>query len=152
MEGEDADTESPRSFQKAAWWKRLIILVAGSFMNFVAGILIMTIVFLPVQKIVEPVISSFEEYSTVDDGTGLQVGDRILEVDGERIYVQSDFSTILSLNPGDVHDLVVERNGCRVELNDFRMEKHEVTDESGQKYMLYGMNFTIVEADLGTRL
>ena len=152
MEGEDADTESSRSFQKAAWWKRLIILVAGSFMNFVAGILIMTIVFLPVKQIIEPVISSFEEFSTVDDGAGLQVGDRILEVDGERIYVQSDFSTILSLNPGDVHDLVVDRNGSRVELNDFLMEKHEVTDEKGHKRMLYGMNFTITDADLGTRL
>lgn len=152
MEGEDADTDSPRSFQKAAWWKRLIILVAGSFMNFVAGILIMTIVFLPVKQIVEPVIVSFEEFSTVDDGAGLQVGDRILEVDGERIYVQSDFSTILALNPGVVHDLVVERNGSRVELNDFRMEKHEVTGENGQKLLLYGMNFTIIDADLGTRL
>ena len=152
MEGEDADTDSPRSFQKAAWWKRLIILVAGSFMNFVAGILIMTIVFMPVKQIVEPVISSFEEYSTVDDGAGLQVGDRILEVDGERIYVQSDFSTILSLNPGEVHDLVVERGGSRVELNDFRMEKHEVTDENGQKSMLFGMNFTVADADLPMKL
>ena len=25
MEGEDADTDNPRSFQKAAWWKRFII-------------------------------------------------------------------------------------------------------------------------------
>jgi membrane-associated protease RseP (regulator of RpoE activity) len=48
MEGEDEDTDNPRSFQKAAWWKRLIILVAGSFMNFVAGFLIMLIVFVGV--------------------------------------------------------------------------------------------------------
>ena len=30
MEGEDEDTDNPRSFQKADWWKRLIILVAGA--------------------------------------------------------------------------------------------------------------------------
>ena len=42
MEGEDQDTENPRSFLKAAWWKRLIVLVAGSAMNFIAGFLIMT--------------------------------------------------------------------------------------------------------------
>ena len=36
MEGEDADTDSPHSFQKAAWWKRFIILVAGSAMNFIS--------------------------------------------------------------------------------------------------------------------
>ena len=34
MEGEDVDTDNPRSFQKATWWKRLIILVAGAAMNF----------------------------------------------------------------------------------------------------------------------
>ena len=34
MEGENEDTDSPRSFQKAAWWKRLAILLAGSVMNF----------------------------------------------------------------------------------------------------------------------
>ena len=36
MEGEDTDTDNPRSFQKAAWWKRLIILIAGAAMNFIA--------------------------------------------------------------------------------------------------------------------
>ena len=152
MEGEDADTDSPRSFQKAAWWKRLIITVAGSGMNFIAGILIMLIVFAPAQQFIEPVIAEFEEFATVDDGNGLQVGDRILEVDGEKIYVQSDFGMILSLNPGDVHDLVVERNGLKVTLDDFKMEKHEVTDEQGQKVMLYGMNFSLSDATFGSKL
>ena len=153
MEGEDTDTDNPRSFQKAAWWKRLIILIAGSFMNLIAGILIMVIVFLPTKAYVDPVISHFEAYSTVDGVQGLQVGDRILEVDGEKIYVQADFSLVLQLNPGDVHDLVVERNGQKVELNDFRMEKHEVTDEEGNVSMMYGMNFSVVkDPSFGQRL
>ena len=45
MEGEDEDTDDPRSFQKASWWKRLIILVAGAAMNFIAGFLLFAIVF-----------------------------------------------------------------------------------------------------------
>ena len=145
MEGENEDTENPRSFQKAAWWKRLCILVAGSFMNMIAGVLIMVMVYLPTQYIVNPVIESFESYSTVSGEQGLQVGDQIWEVDGERVYVQSDFSLILSLNPGDTHDLVVIRDGQKVELKDFRMEKHQVQDEEGNTYMLYGMNFTLDE-------
>lgn len=153
MEGEDEDTDNPRSFQKAAWWKRLIILVAGAAMNLVAGVLIMMIFFVPVKELVMPVISSFTDYSTVCGEDGLQVGDRILEVDGEKIYVQADFSLMLTLNPGEVHDLVVERNGQKVVLDDFRMERHEVIDEEGNSRMLYGMNFTLVESpSLGTRL
>ena len=45
MEGEDQDSQDPRSFPKAAWWKRLIILAAGAAMNFLAGLLIFACVF-----------------------------------------------------------------------------------------------------------
>ena len=152
MEGEDQDTDDPRSFQKAAWWKRLIILVAGAAMNFVMGVLLMGIVYLPVQQVVEPVIGSFEAYATVDDGNGLQVGDRILEVDGEKIYVYSDFSMILGLNPGESHDLVVQRGSEKIQLPDFRMERHSVVQEDGTEQMLFGMNFTLKELSFGGKL
>ena len=143
MEGEDTDTDNPRSFQKAAWWKRLIILVAGSAMNLLIGFLIMVIVYLPVQGTLEPVIESFADFSTVNHQDGLQVGDRFLQIDGEKIYMGSDFSLLLALNPGDVHDLVVERNGQKVFLNDFTMEKHAIKDESGNEDYKYGINFQL---------
>ena len=152
MEGEDGGSDNPRSFDKAAWWKRLIILAAGAAMNFIIGVLIMVMVYLPVRQVVVPVIHSFEEFSTVDGANGLQVGDRILEVDGEKLYVQSDFSLILTLNGGDVHDLVVERQGKRVVLDDLLMEKHEVTYEDGSTGMLYGMNFSVEDLDFPGKL
>ena len=64
----------------------------------------------------------------------------------------SDFSMILAMNPGDTHDLVVRRNGQKVYLNDFLMEKHETTDEQGNKIMLYGMNFSLEEANFGNKI
>lgn len=152
MEGEDEDTDNPRSFQKAAWWKRLIILVAGAAMNFLIGVLLMIVVYLPAQQVVVPVIDSFESFNTVSGEQGLQVGDRILEVDGEKIYVQSDFSLILSMNPGDSHDLVVERAGETVRLDNFLMEKHEVMQEDGSKRLLFGMNFTVENLDFPGKL
>ena len=145
MEGEDEETDSPRSFQKAAWWKRLIILVAGAAMNFIVGVALMFLVYMPAQAVVEPVIASFEEYATIDGEQGLQVGDRILELDGEKIYVQSDFSLILSLNPGDYHELVVERGGQKVAIHSLHMEKHAVTQQDGSQKLLFGMNFTLQE-------
>ena len=152
MEGEDGESDSPRAFAGAAWWKRLIILVAGAAMNFVIGVLLMVIVYLPAQAVVVPVIDSFAAYATIDGETGLQPGDRILELDGEKIYVQSDFSLILSMNPGDVHDLVVARNGEKVVLKDFLMERHSVTDESGTERMMFGMNFTVEQLNLAGKI
>ncbi len=152
MEGEEVDTDDPHSFQKAAWWKRLIILVAGAAMNFIVGVMLMILVYLPVQRTVIPVINSFESFATVNAENGLKEGDRIREVDGETIYVHSDFSLILSLNPGEVHDLVVERNGEIVILDDFRMEKHALTNPDGSTQMLYGMNFTIADLSVWDRV
>ncbi len=37
MESEDAESEDPRAFRNAKLWKRMIVLVAGAFMNFVLG-------------------------------------------------------------------------------------------------------------------
>ena len=143
MEGEDGGSDNPRSFDKAAWWKRLIILAAGAAMNFLIGVLLMVVVCLPVRQTVVPVIAGFEDYATVDGENGLQAGDRIVEVDGERLYTYSDFSLILSLNPGDVHDITVRRNGETVVLKDFLLEKHEVKLENGSTALRYGMNFTL---------
>ena len=145
MEGEDEETDSPRSFQKAAWWKRLIILVAGAAMNFLMGVVLLCIVYMPAQAVGEPVIVSFEEYATINGEQGLQVGDRILELDGEKIYVLSDISMILSLNPGEYHDLVVDRDGQKVTLSDFHLEKHPITQANGTVKQLFGMNFTMQE-------
>ncbi len=149
MEGEDGGSDNPRSFDKAAWWKRLIILAAGAAMNFLIGVVLMVIVVLmvsvclPGRQTAVPVIASFEDYATVNGENGLQAGDRIVEVDGEKLYSYSDFSMILSLNPGDVHDITVRRNGEKVVLKDFLLEKHEVTLENGSTGLRYGINFTL---------
>ena len=149
MEGEDGGSDNPRSFDKAAWWKRLIILAAGAAMNFLIGVVLMVIVVLmvsvclPGKQTAVPVIASFEDYATVNGENGLQAGDRIVEVDGEKLYSYSDFSMILSLNPGDVHDITVRRNGEKVVLKDFLLEKHEVTLKNGSTGLRYGINFTL---------
>ena len=152
MEGEDGGSDNPRSFDKAAWWKRLIILVAGAAMNFLVGVLIMVAIYLPVQQIIEPVIDSFESYSTINGADGLRVGDRIVELDGEKIYVQSDFSMLLRLNPGEVHDLVVERDGKKVALPNFPMETHTITAQDGTTREMFGMNFTVQKLTLPGKL
>ncbi len=147
MEGEDEDTENPRSFQKAAWWKRLIILVAGSAMNLIAGFLLLLIFLAPQTEYVEPVISYAEPACTVVREDGLHVGDRFVSINGENVYVSSDVSMLFSLG-GESHDIVVERNGEQILLEDFVMESHLFVDEqTGQESLRYGFNFTAKKMD-----
>ncbi len=156
MEGEDGDSDNPRSFQKAAVWKRFVILVAGAAMNFVAGVLLLAIVYAPAQKFAVPVIDFFEEGCLLEapEGSdfGFRVGDRILEIDGEKIYTSSDFSLILSLNPGEIHDVVVERDGQRLGLEGMQMKMAEYPDGNGGTSLRYGFSFGMVDATFGNKV
>ena len=149
MEGEDQDTDNPRSFQKAAWWKRFIILAAGSAMNFLAGILIFLIVYAPAKQFDVPVVESAEKGCTVVSEEGLHIGDRILQIDGEKIYVQSDVTMILSLNGGETHDFVVERQGQKVVIDDLVMQTHIFGEETTPRY---GFSFALVDATFANKL
>lgn len=160
MEGEDGSgRDNPRSFISAAWWKRVIILVAGPLMNLLAGLLLFAIVYAPSKQYAVPVIASIEPECTLaatETKDGLMVGDRILKVDGERIYVYSDFSLILTANtdekknPENRHDLLIERNGEKIELKDFAVQTHEHVNEDGTTTTHYGINFAREDRNFST--
>lgn len=152
MEGEDADTENPRSFQKAAWWKRLIILVAGSAMNFIAGVLIFTIIFLPAKQVISPVISDFTDCCVFHNEDGLHIGDEFLEIDGEPVYLQGDVNLLMTVSTKNVHDVVVLRDGKRVSLHGV-LVPHACVDEKGQPITHYGFAYGAVKVlDFSGRL
>jgi len=144
MEGEDGGSDNPRSFEKAAWWKRLIILVAGAAMNFIVGVLIFAILYLPGDQVVVPAISEFTDCCIFNHESGLQLGDEILEIDGEKIYTNGDISLILELNRTVNHDVVVLRDGKRLVFDDLPMA-HTHQNEDGTEYLHYGFGFGQVE-------
>lgn len=133
MEGEDEETENPRSFRSAKWWKRLIILVAGAAMNFIVGIALFFAVFSTEEVFITPVISNAEAGCTIVREDGLHVGDRFVQINGERVYVSDDFSMLMSLSD-ETPDLVVERDGKKLHFDDYPMEKHIFNDEESPRY------------------
>ena len=161
MEGENGDSISPRSFTAAAWWKRLVILVAGPLMNLVAGLVLFGCFFAPQERYIVPVVDQVEPGSAVAAGEnreGIRKGDRILEIDGERIYMYSDFDLVLTANadsqnnPENRHDLVLLRDGQRVVLRDFSMQKRQFQEEDGSVSLRYGFSFGSVERSVTSLL
>ena len=146
MEGEEGDSDDPHSFGKAAWWKRAIILVAGAAMNYLMGLLLLAVFFAPQKQFVTPVVSEIEPGCALAGEQGIQEGDLLLTIDGEKIYTAADFSFLLSLNPGDVHDLLLERDGQRILLENFSMEKREFPEADGTTSLRYGFSFSVVDA------
>ena len=145
MEGEDADTENPRSFQKAAWWKRLIILAAGSFMNFLAGVLIVAVVLFWQPRYTTTELVQVEPWCSAATAGGLQAGDRILEFDGKNISIYEDFSLATMLAPDGNYDITVLRDGQVVELENVPMIRQLVANAAGVQSPLYGISFNRVD-------
>lgn len=144
MEGEDGGSDNPRAFHKAAWWKKLIILVAGSFMNFLAGVIIVAIVLFSQPRYVVPQIAEIDSRSTLACENGLQEGDTILKLDGKRIGVYEDFQLATMMLPDGEYDMVVLRNGEKVKLENVPMIR-SVPDVTNPDELMYGLEFTIKE-------
>ena len=151
MEGEDEDSEDPRSFGAQKGWKRLVILAAGAFMNFLAGLVLILLLFFGAQAFTTPVISGFMDGFPLEGEQGLMAGDRIVSINGERIYLYNDVTLFLNRGSGEPYDVVVERDGQRIVLNDLPLELREYTVD-GQSVTRYGLYFAVEEATVGAKL
>ena len=151
MEGEDEQSDNPRAFTAKPAWARAIILCAGSFMNFLAGLLILLVLFSTASGFYTPVIAGFAEGCPYEGEQALQVGDRLYEIDGERVYLYADVSMLLERSSTGVYDLVVVRDGQKVHLQDFEFVPVDYETPEGTVRQ-YGLTFGAEEASFGTVL
>ena len=142
MTGEDGTSDDPRAFGNQKVWKRLIILVAGSFNNFLLGFLIVLILQLSTGLVPNdrhvPVIGGFMEGCPYESAEGLQAGDRLLSIDGVELRTYDEAREQFAHTERGRFDIVLERAGERVELKDFAMTKRNY---EGYDEPLFGFFF-----------
>ena len=148
LEGEDEDSENPRAFNNAKIWKRMIIIVAGAFMNIVLGLVLMLFTILPQDSIASTQISQFMpgSFSSV---TGLQEGDRIVAVNGYGVNTHIDFYFALYTLPvteisGD--GLEIYKEDCAFDLLVYARECLAKLDEEKANQVNEGMGRLILDA------
>ena len=125
MEGEDGDSDDEGAFNKKAVWKKILIVVAGAFMNLVLGFVLLVILLSCCTELIGTnTIKEFQP-NAVSEQYGLMPGDRFLKIDGHRVWSEQDMTFLLSRSEDGVFDFVVERDGEKVEVNDV----HFATDE-----------------------
>ena len=111
LEGEDGDSEDPRSFSHQPAWSKILILVAGAFMNVIIGLLIFTFIFMKTGTTSQVIASVVENGPAYE--AGIQAGDKIVGVN-DKYY--SDFTSVQSAilsSTGDTIKISVERNNKR---------------------------------------
>lgn len=193
MEGEDEESDDSRSFTKAKLWKRVLVIIAGAFMNIVLGFFVSlcqvafgnggsftgisfaeapiwvfvlfgllaaalaTVIFLAITKklhgksiglsiagillaafiltisfggkgkMASRIVGPFVD-GAVTQQTGLQEGDEIIKVNGRSCFVLDDIAYEFSRTQSPVFDLVVKRDGKKVELNGVTFDTTEKSD------------------------
>ena len=133
FEGEDGlntqeGEESEGSFTKANVWARISTVLAGPIFNFILGAIVATIMIFMMQ-INLPVIRVAEGGAAIE--AGLQDGDKIVSLNGEKIYLFEEMSLFNYVNGGKEILVQVERDGELVETT--LTPKY---DEANGRYML----------------
>ena len=136
MEGEDEDTGDERSFVRQGFFKKFLILAAGSLMNFLAGVCILLVLYSSATAfMVDTVAGLAPEFERTGEN-GLMEGDRFYRIDGYRTYVSGDARMFLSY-ADDTVDIEVVRDGRHILLEDVKRQTY--TSMDGSQYTGFGL-------------
>ena len=138
LEGQDEDSGDRRSFTCQSFWKKFVILSAGSFMNLLAGMIIIAMLFAGASGFYVDQISGFSEGFPLEGESGLMVGDVFYKVDGWRTYLRGDAAMLLSFNDGQGVDIEVIRNGKKIVLEDLPLYRGTYDGQPGRFGLLIG--------------
>lgn len=109
---------APEAYWRAPTWKRVAVIAAGPLANVVIAFLILFYVFAisggPSQHATSTVASV--KSGTPAAAAGLEVGDRVVAVDGQAIGTFDDASRLIRSSHGRPVTLTVIRDGRRVEI------------------------------------
>ncbi|MDR2590171.1 MAG: M50 family metallopeptidase [Oscillospiraceae bacterium] len=145
LEGEhdEGEVPNPRSFLSQKRWKRIVILVSGSFANFIAAFIIIVILTLGATGFISTTISEVvDNLADVPDiGVAeLRAGDRLVAINGERLFYYEDFNLFMRLNEGYPIVFTIERDGHRLEYE----RVPYVVD--GKEVYRYSISFKVIES------
>ena len=94
MEGEDEDSNDPRSYDNAPAGKRFLTILAGPMMNLILAIIIFTIVVFNTGTSTT-YVGGFSKDSSAKEA-GIDIGDQIVKIDDKNVNEFTDISKILS--------------------------------------------------------
>ncbi len=110
LEGENESSEDARALSNKPAWAKLIVLVAGSFMNLLLGFVLLLCIYGSVDTVAVPQVAFVEGGSAAEEA-GLLAGDEIIHLGGRRVHIVEDLSWAKSKLTEEPTEIVVLRNG-----------------------------------------
>ncbi len=125
MEGEEEASGDERAFCNKAAWRRFLIVIMGAVFNLILGFILIAITLVPQKRFTTTTVASFHE-NAVSSQYGLQAGDKIITVDGRRIFTTYDLSYAFSNIDDGAIDITVKRDGEKVLLDNVKFASEEI--------------------------
>lgn len=139
MEGEEERSEGEGSFSKASIPKRIAIVAAGAIVNIIFAIVVYFILATSSGTYVSNIVNTTIEGYPAQE-IGIQSGDKIVQINEEKINNLYDLNDALQENTGEI-TIKVERNG---EIIEYKTLPKEVTEQGDTNYYL-GVNLKPAE-------
>ena len=142
FEGEDGVYSSEQNkekekqegaFSEANVWARIATVFAGPFFNVILGFLL-TLIVVGFSGSVSPTVNGVMEGYPAQEA-GIQEGDLITRVDGEKVYLQGEVTLISALNRGETVKIEYIRDGKKYAT--------ELTPRYSEEDARYYMGFTL---------
>lgn len=108
MLGEEQRSDEEGSFSKSSIPKRIAVVVAGGTVNIIFGLVVYFILASSTGNYVSPTIDSVvPEYAA--EISGIQSGDKILQIDGKTVRLRSDIDEAIKKSNGNEMIITVQR-------------------------------------------
>ena len=116
MEGEEERSEDSRAFNNASIPKRIAIVAAGAIVNIIFGLIVYFILMASTGTYIT------NEIDNVIDGyaaqeIGLKSGDRIIEIDNQKVNNKYDLDELLEKSNGEKINIKIQRNQEELSYN-----------------------------------
>jgi regulator of sigma E protease len=139
-EDDGSETKIPGGFYSKEPWKRFIVLLAGPVFSVIAGSILIFILFATVgarDLDKNPIVGKIKEgYPAA--AAGLQVGDRIVSINGEPVKSPYDIVSRVRYAAGKSQDVRYERDGKFLTTSLVPVLNSEETDVLGPGYKVTG--------------
>ena len=113
--GEDEGVSDPECFNAQPVWKRMIVVLAGPFMNILLAVVLAVIILMTYGEYM-PMINDFTAENTPAEAAGIQVGDIITEIDGKSITYYAECTDYIRQADHAGIEVTVRRGGSDVTL------------------------------------
>ena len=126
MEGEDEASEDSRAFCNKSAGKRFAVVAMGAIFNILLGVVLVGLTLLPQKRFLTTTVAGFYENSK-SQASGLEKGDKIVAVNGRKIFSEMDLSYAFTNVADGKLDITVKRDGEKKELKgvEFATEKND---------------------------